>query len=41
MECGKDLAESEKLLFVEEIAEAKPNKSIAERQNRCVMTEIG
>ena len=41
MECGKDLAESEKLLVVEEIAEAKRNKPIAERKNRCVMTEIG
>ena len=32
MECGKDLAEDEKILVIEEIAEAKPNKSTAERK---------
>ena len=41
MECGKDLPEGEKLLVIKEVAEAKTNKSIAERINRCVMTEIG
>ena len=41
MECGKDLAEGKKLLVIKEIAKAKTNKSIAERINRCVMTEIG
>ena len=41
MECGKDLTEGEKLLVMEEIAKTKTNKSIAERKNRCVMTEIG
>ena len=41
MECGKDLAEGEKVLVIKEIAKVKTNKSIAERINRCVMTEIG
>ena len=41
MGCGKDLAEGEKVLVVKEIAKVKTNKSIAERINRCVMTEIG
>ena len=41
MECGKDLAEGKKLLVIKEIAKAKTNKSIGERINRCVMTEIG
>ena len=41
MGCGKDLAEGEKVLVIKEIAEVKTNKSIAERINRCVMTEIG
>ena len=41
MECGKDLAEIEKLLVIKEIAKAKTNKSIVERINRCVITEIG
>ena len=41
MGCGKDLAEGEKVLVIKEIAKVKTNKSIAERINRCVMTEIG
>ena len=41
MECGKDLAEGEKVLAIKEITKIKTNKSIAERMNRCVMTEIG
>ena len=41
MACGKDLAEGEKILVIKEIAEVKTNTSIAERINRCVMTEIG
>ena len=41
MECGKDLAEGEELLVIKEIGKVKTNKSIAERINRCVMTEIG
>ena len=41
MECGKDLAEGEKVLVIKEIAKVKVNKSVAERINRCVMTEIG
>ena len=41
MECGKDLAESEKLLAIKEITKLKTNKSIAERISRCVMTKIG
>ena len=41
MECGKDLLEGEKLLVIKEIAKAKTTKSIGERINRCVMTEIG
>ena len=41
MERGKDLAEGKKLLVIEEIAEAKLNKSVAERKNCCVMTEGG
>ena len=40
MECGKDLAEGEKVLAIKEITKVKTNKSIAERMNRCVMTEI-
>ena len=32
---------SEKLLVVEEMDKVKTNKTIAERLNRCVMTEIG
>ena len=40
MGCGKDLAEGEKVLVIKEIAKVKTNKSIAERMNRCVMTEI-
>ena len=41
MECGKDLAEGEKILAIKEITKVKTNKSIVERMNRCVMTEIG
>ena len=41
MGCGKDLAEGEKVLVIKEIAKVKTNKSIAERINRCVTTEIG
>ena len=41
MECGKDLPEGEKLLVIKEIAKAKTTRSIGERINRCVMTEIG
>ena len=41
MECGKDLAEGEKVLAIKDITKVKTNKSIAERMNRCVMTEIG
>ena len=41
MECGKDLAEGDKVLAIREITKVKTNKSIAERMNRCVMTEIG
>ena len=40
MGCGKDLAEGEKVLVIKEIAKVKTNKSVAERMNRCVMTEI-
>ena len=41
MGCGKDLAEGEKILVIKEITKVKTNKSIPERINRCVMTEIG
>ena len=41
MECGKDLAEGEKVLAIKEITKVKTNKSIVERMNRFVMTEIG
>ena len=48
MECGKDLAEGEKVLAegekvlaIKEITKVKTNKSIVARMNRCVMTEIG
>ena len=41
MACGKDLAEGEKALVIKEIAKVKTNKSIAERINRSVRTEIG
>ena len=40
MECGKDLVKGEKVLTIKEITKVKTNKSIAERMNRCVMTEI-
>ena len=40
MGCGKDLAEGVKVL-IKETTKVKTNKSIAERINRCVMTEIG
>ena len=39
MAYAEDLAEGEKVLVIKEIA--KTSKSIAERINRCVMTEIG
>ena len=41
MGCGKGLAKGEKVLVVKEIAKIKTNKPIAERLNRCVMTETG
>ena len=41
MGCVKDLAEGQKVLVLKEIAKVKTNKSIAERINRSVMTEIG
>ena len=41
MECGKDLAEGEKVFVIKEIAKVRTNKSIARRINHCVMTEIG
>ena len=41
MGCRKDLAEGKKVFVIKEIAKFKTNKSIAERLNRCVMTEIG
>ena len=41
MACGKDLAEGEKVLVIKEIAKVKTNKSVGERINSCVMTEIG
>ena len=41
MGCAKDLSEGEKVLVIKEITKVKTNRSIAERINRCVMTEIG
>ena len=41
MECGKDLAEGEKVLAIKEITKVKTSKSFAERMNRCVMAKIG
>ena len=41
MECRKDLPEGEKLLVIKDIAKAKTTRSIGERINRFVMTEIG
>ena len=41
MGCEKDLAEGEKALVIKEITNVKTNKSITERINRCVLTEIG
>ena len=38
MGCRKDLAESEKLLVIKEIAKVRTNESIAERINCCVVT---
>ena len=35
------IPEGEKLLVIKEIAKAKTTRSIGERINRCVMTEIG
>ena len=40
MGCRKDLVEGEKVFAIKEITKVKTNKSIAERMNRCVMTEI-
>ena len=40
-EGGKDLAEGKKVLAIKEITKVKTNKSIVERMNRFVMTEIG
>ena len=40
MGCGKDLAEGEKILVIQEIAKVKTNMSVAERINRCVITKI-
>ena len=40
MGCGKDLAKREKDLVIKEIAKVKTDKSIAERVNCCVMTEV-
>ena len=36
-----NLVEGEKLLVVQQISKVKTNKTIAERINRCVMTERG
>ena len=41
MECGKDLAEGEKVLDIKEITKVKTNKSVVERMNRFVITEVG
>ena len=41
MGCGKDLAEGEKVLVINEIVKIKTNKSVAKRINCCVMTEMG
>ena len=41
MGCGKYYLESKKVLFIKEIAEVRTNESIAERINRCVVTEMG
>ena len=41
MECGKYLAEGEKLLVIKEMGKLKTNESIPKRINRCVMTEMG
>ena len=41
MGCGKDLAEGEKVLVLKKITKVRTNKSITERINRCVMTEMG
>ena len=38
MGCGKYLAQREKILVIIGIAKVKTNKSIAERIDRCVMT---
>ena len=40
MGCGKDLAESEKVVVIKDISKVK-TKSIAERINRCVTTKMG
>ena len=41
MECGKYLAQGEKLLVIKETGKVKTDESVAERINRCVMTEMG
>ena len=43
MGCGKDHAEGEKVLdlVIKETTKVKTNKLVAERINRCSMTEIG
>ena len=41
MGCGKDLAESEKVLVIKEIAKVGTNRSINGRIDRCVMAERG
>ena len=40
MGCGKDLAEGEKVLVINEIVKVKKNYSIAKRIDCCVMTEV-
>ena len=37
----KNLAKGKKVLVIKKVTKVKTNKSIAERINRCVMTEIG
>ena len=39
MGCRKDLAESENVLVIKEIAKVRTNESIAERINCCMVTE--
>ena len=40
MGCGKDLAEGEEVLVVKEITKVEKTKSLAERINRLLMTEM-